>query len=160
MKNYVLHVKNVCLLCYTSTVTVKFWLPKHCPATHRVNTTLLFILAPALCTSCACWHSALSGQLCLRVHMHWRRCVNLAGKDCTYCNVADDVAGGLGVPEGSHESSGRFLLMNPPPPVFVEASEPQSRICCCTLQQECQQVVTVHVRDLHLQACIYLSLPF
>ncbi len=58
--------------------------------------------------------------------MHQRRSVSCCGINRTYCNVAIDVAGRLGVREGCHVSSGCCVLMRPSSPVFVEASEPQS----------------------------------
>ena len=51
--------------------------------------------------------------------------VSVGGIDYTDCNVANDVAGGLGVPEGSFVTSDCSLLTHPSSPVFVKVSEPQ-----------------------------------
>ncbi len=46
----------------------------------------------------------------------------LVAIDGTYCNVANDVAGGIDFPDRHFVPSGHCLLMSPPSPVFVEVS--------------------------------------
>ena len=46
----------------------------------------------------------------------------LVAIDGTYCNVANDVAGGIDFPDRQFVPSGHCLLMSPPSPVFVEVS--------------------------------------
>ena len=48
--------------------------------------------------------------------------VSVGGTDCTDCNVANDAAGGLGVPEGCFVSSNCCVLRHPCSPVAVEVS--------------------------------------
>ncbi len=49
--------------------------------------------------------------------------VIVGGTDCTDCNVANDVAGGLGVPEGCFVSSNCSVLRRPSSPAVVEVSQ-------------------------------------
>ncbi len=49
--------------------------------------------------------------------------VSVGGTDCTDCNVANDVAGGLGVPEGCFVSSNCCVLRRPSSPAVVEVSQ-------------------------------------
>jgi len=49
--------------------------------------------------------------------------VSVGGTDCTDCNVAKDVAGGLGVPEGCFVSSNCCVLRRPSSPAVVEVSQ-------------------------------------
>ena len=46
----------------------------------------------------------------------------LVAIDGTYCNVANDVAGGIDFPDICFVPSGHCLLTSPTPPVFVEVS--------------------------------------
>ena len=48
--------------------------------------------------------------------------VSVGDTGCTDCNVAIDVAGGLGVPEGCFVSSNCCVLRHPSSPVAVEVS--------------------------------------
>ena len=58
--------------------------------------------------------SAVPPQMCIE------ELVNAGGTDC---NVANDVAGGLGVPQGCFVSSNYCVLRRPSPPAIVEVSQ-------------------------------------
>ena len=61
----------------------------------------------------------------LVVHFHvcaLEKLVSVGSTECTDCNVENDVAGGLGVPQGCFVSSNCCVLRRPSPPAIVEVS--------------------------------------
>ena len=69
----------------------------------------------------------LSGQgyppSAVHVNEHTEDVVStLVAIDGTHCNVANDVAGGIGFPDRHFVPNGHCLLMSPPSTVFVEVS--------------------------------------
>ena len=49
--------------------------------------------------------------------------VSVGGTNCTDCNVANDVAGGLDVPEGCFVSSNCCMLRRPSSPAVMKVSQ-------------------------------------
>jgi len=117
------------------------------------------IASPWQCLTTSVVRTRVPLQVCMGMHMPWRHCVKFGGIDCTCYNVANDVAAAreLGVREERFMSSNYAELMRSSSPVFVEVSEPQSRIFCSTLQCQRQQMVNAIHTCKHAYACLCCS---